>query len=65
MKIVEITISSKGESVIHTKGFSGSSCRQASRPFEEALGLVAADQPTAEMYESQPLIQANQQKLNS
>ena len=40
MKSIEITISPKGETKIETKGFTGGSCRKASRNLERALELV-------------------------
>jgi len=51
MKIIEITISPTGETTVQTKGFAGSSCRDATRALEKALGLVQSDQFTAEMYQ--------------
>ena len=52
MKIIEIVVSPTGQSVIQTKGFSGSTCRDATRELEKALGAIQSDQPTAEMYQS-------------
>ena len=46
MKIIEITVNSKGESKIETKGFRGGDCRQASRFIEQALGQRAAEEHT-------------------
>ena len=57
--IIEITISPSGEVSIQTRGYSGSSCRQASQFLEKALGQVARDRATAEMYQSQPTRQRN------
>ena len=37
MKTIEITVSSQGEARLQTKGFTGSSCREASRLLEQAL----------------------------
>ena len=51
MKTIEIVVSPQGESQIQTKGFSGPECRQASRPFEQALGLQAAERLTAEFHQ--------------
>jgi hypothetical protein len=60
---IEITVSPTGETTVQTKGFTGSSCRDASKALERALGIVQSDSPTAEMYQaqtvSQPLRQGN------
>ncbi len=61
-QIIEITVNPKGEIVVQTKGYTGSSCRQASRFIEQALGIVQSDQPTAEMYQSQPQQLPQQQR---
>jgi len=53
-KIIEITIDPKGNSKLQTKGFAGSSCRDASRLLERALGVVESDVPTTEMYQAAP-----------
>jgi Protein of unknown function (DUF2997) len=52
LKTIEITVDSKGECTVQTKGFAGSSCREASKFVEKALGVVVSDAPTAEMYQS-------------
>ena len=38
MKTIEIIVSPKGESQVETKGFTGNSCRRASKFIEKALG---------------------------
>ena len=43
--------SGAGETKIETKGFVGSSCRDASRFLEEALGVNVEERPTAEFYQ--------------
>lgn len=53
MKIIEIIVSPQGQTTLQTKGFSGASCREASRTLEQALGLVQSDRPTAEMHQTQ------------
>jgi hypothetical protein len=58
---IEVVIHPAGDVTVQTKGFTGSSCRDASRLIEQALGVVQSDQPTAEMYQSQPLPQALRQ----
>jgi hypothetical protein len=64
-RIIEVTISPKGETKIETKGYSGSSCQAASRFLEDALGAKLSDKPTAELYQTQPATQQIQQKGNS
>ena len=55
MTTIEVTVSRQGEITLVTKGFSGSACRAASRDLEQALGLVVAERPTAELYASVPV----------
>jgi hypothetical protein len=50
MKIIEIIVSPTGETRLETKGFAGSSCQDASRLLEQALGARAGEQLTAEFY---------------
>ena len=57
--IIEVTVSPTGEVSIQTRGYAGSACRQASQFLEKALGQVAQDQPTAEMYQSETTRQQN------
>jgi hypothetical protein len=49
-RIIEIIVSPTGQTNIETKGFAGSSCRDASRFLEEALGVKTEDRPTAEFF---------------
>ena len=51
-KSIEIIISPKGEATVQTKGFAGSSCKEASRFIEQALGEKISEQATAEMYQT-------------
>jgi DUF2997 family protein len=57
VKLIEITIDSKGQSKVETRGFSGSECREASKFIEQALGQRTGEQLTAEFYQSQSLDQ--------
>lgn len=61
MKTIEITIDTKGEVSVQTKGFSGASCKDASKALEEALGIVRSDTATPEMYQSATTPQQLQQ----
>jgi hypothetical protein len=49
---IEIIVSPTGETTVQTKGFSGSTCRDASKALERALGIVQSDTPTAEMHQT-------------
>jgi hypothetical protein len=50
---IEIVVSPTGETTVQTKGFAGSSCRDASRFIEEALGKRTREQLTAEFHQQQ------------
>jgi hypothetical protein len=50
---IEIIINAKGETTVQTKGFTGSSCRDASRLIEQALGHKTAEKLTAEFHQPQ------------
>ena len=52
-KIIEIVVSSKGETTVTTKGFAGSACRDASKFIEQALGQRTGEQLTAEFHHAQ------------
>ena len=53
---IEIIVAPNGQSQVQTKGFTGSSCRQASGFIEQAIGQRTGQQLTAEFYQqvSQP-----------
>ena len=53
MKIIELIVSPTGETRLETKGFTGSSCREASKLIEEALGQRRDERLTAEFHASQ------------
>jgi hypothetical protein len=57
MRIIEITVDSKGQSRVETKGFSGSECREASRFLELALGRSTDEKLTAEFHQEQSVDQ--------
>jgi DUF2997 family protein len=50
VKIIEVTVSPKGESTVQTTGFAGSDCQQASKFIEDALGIATGERKTAEFY---------------
>jgi Protein of unknown function (DUF2997) len=49
-RIIEVTVSPKGETTVQTRGYAGGSCLQAGK-FLEALGVVTADRKTTEFYQ--------------
>ena len=52
-RTIEIVVDAQGGSTVVTRGFAGPSCREASRPFEEALGARRAERTTAEFHQAQ------------
>ncbi len=53
MKTIEITVDTKGQTRVETRGFSGGECREASRFIEQALGQRTDEKLTAEFHENQ------------
>jgi Protein of unknown function (DUF2997) len=53
MKTIEIIISPTGQATVQTKGFAGSSCQEASRFLEQALGARVSGERTAEYYQTE------------
>jgi hypothetical protein len=51
-RVIEVTVSPKGETTIQTRGFSGGECLQASKFLEQALGASTADRKTPEFFQS-------------
>ena len=49
-KTIEITVSPEGATSIKTSGFTGSSCRDATRELERALGLAGRESLLPEFY---------------
>jgi hypothetical protein len=49
-KTIEITVSPEGATSIKTSGFVGSSCRDATRDLERALGLAGRESLLPEFY---------------
>ena len=60
-RVIEITVSPKGETSVQTKGYAGGECLSASRFVEQALGVVGTDHKTAEYYAVTPTEQHVQQ----
>ena len=63
MKTIEIIVSPTGETRVETKGFTGSSCRDASKALEEAMGKRGEERLTAEFYQSSTVHQQNTSKV--
>jgi len=59
---IEIVVTAKGETTVTTKGFTGSSCREASQFIEQALGERSAEHLTAEFHQAQPTEQQQHQR---
>jgi len=49
-KKIEITVSPEGATSIKTKGFTGSSCKDATRDLEQALGVASRETLLPEFY---------------
>ena len=50
MKTIEVTISAAGAATVETKGFAGTTCTDASKFLEQALGRTTADRKTVEYF---------------
>ena len=50
-RTIEITVSPEGAPSIKTSGFSGSSCRDATRDLERALGVVRSEHLLPEYFQ--------------
>ena len=61
MRSIEIIVSPTGQTHVETRGFTGSSCREASEFLEKALGERTSEQLTPEFYQSQTEPQALQE----
>ncbi|MGA2620124.1 MAG: DUF2997 domain-containing protein [Thermoguttaceae bacterium] len=59
-KIIEVTITAKGETTVTTKGFTGATCRDASRFIEQALGQRTSEQLTTEFHQATTVEQTRQ-----
>jgi hypothetical protein len=49
-KTIEITVSPEGATSIKTAGFTGGSCKDATRDLEKALGVAGRETLTPEFY---------------
>ena len=57
MRIIEVTVSPKGETTVQTKGYAGADCLEASKWLEQALGVKINDQKTAEFFQTTAQVQ--------
>ena len=53
MKTITITVDPQGRTKVETQGFTGGTCREASRFVEQALGTRTAETLTAEYHQGQ------------
>ena len=53
MTTIEITVDAQGRTRVETKGFTGPSCRAASKFIEETLGRTTDEQLSAAFYAAQ------------
>jgi hypothetical protein len=62
---IEIIVSPQGEARLQTIGFSGTSCRDASRFLERALGQSVSEQLTAEFHQQTSTSTSTSQQARS
>ena len=51
-RTIEIIVTPEGRTTVRTLGFTGSTCREASKFLEEALGSRIAERLTAEFHQA-------------
>ena len=61
-RTIEIIVAPDGKTTVQTRGFVGSSCQDASRFIEQALGQRTGEKLTAELYQAGQVQQASQQR---
>ena len=61
-KTIEIIVQPDGQASVQTKGFTGPSCRDASRFIERALGKATGEQLTPEFHQTQPHQEQNRER---
>ena len=57
MKTIQITVDSKGQTKVETRGFTGGECQEATKFIEEALGQSTGETLTTEFYLGQTVDQ--------
>jgi hypothetical protein len=63
MTTIEIIVTSEGRTTVQTLGFTGPSCRDASKFLETALGQQIGERLTAEYHQAADVQQIQQQQL--
>ncbi len=61
-RTIEVVVDPKGATTVQTRGFQGTSCRDASRFIEEALGAKTGERLTTEFYQTQSVEQQTRQQ---
>ena len=56
-RTIEIIVSPAGQTRITTRGYTGTACKDATRELERALGIIQSDSPTPELYQSDSIVQ--------
>jgi hypothetical protein len=62
VKSIELVIDTKGQVTLQTHGYAGSSCTDATRQLEAALGQKLQDERTGEYFQGQRLTENQQAK---
>ena len=62
MQTLEIIITAEGKTTVQTLGFTGASCRDASKFIEQALGRRTGEQLTAEFHQAAATEERQQQQ---
>jgi hypothetical protein len=60
-RTIEIIVTAEGKTTVQTLGFTGSSCREASKVIEQAFGQRIGELLTAEFHQVQTVEQQQQQ----
>ena len=61
-KTIEIIVTPDGKTTVQTRGFVGSSCQDASRFIEQALGKSISEDRTAEFHQTQAVERSQEQR---
>ena len=61
-RTIEIIVTPDARTTVQTLGFTGPSCRDASRFIDQALGQTIGEQITAEFHQAQIVEQHQQQR---
>jgi hypothetical protein len=62
LRTIEIIVAPDGQTTVQTRGFQGSSCRDASRLIEQAIGNPTGEKLTTEFYQKGSIYQSQQQR---